>query len=369
MAKGENIFKRKDGRWEARYIRGHEETGKIRYGFCYGKTYREAKEKATACRAAVASGKPVPQAGTSQRFSVFCDAGLAVRTTQVRTSTYSKYAGVLTKHIKPHLGGCLPQDITTAAVDTFAQALLGNGLSPKTVHDILVMLHGILKYTAECTLQALPHVEIHYPKEEKREMRVLNREEQARFIAYLSADITPCKFGLLLALFTGMRIGELCALKWENICIAERTVRVAATLQRLQENDAEKKGHTHIVIGAPKSGSSARIIPLTVQTAALCRQMQAAPSAYVLTGTAAYMEPRTLQYRIEKYVRACGLQGVHCHTLRHTFATRAVEVGFEIKSLSEILGHASTTITLERYVHSSLELKRQNMDKLAAVGL
>ena len=80
------------------------------------------------------------------------------------------------------------------------------------------------------------------------------------------------------------------------------------------------------------------------------------------------MEPQALQYRLEKYVRACGLEGVHFHTLRHTFATRAVEAGFEIKSLSEVLGHASTTVTLERYVHSSMELKRDNMNKLAAVG-
>lgn len=80
------------------------------------------------------------------------------------------------------------------------------------------------------------------------------------------------------------------------------------------------------------------------------------------------MEPRTLQYRIAKYTKACGLEGVHAHTLRHTFATRALEVGSEIKSLSEVLGHANTSITLERYVHSSMELKRENMDKLTAVG-
>lgn len=91
-------------------------------------------------------------------------------------------------------------------------------------------------------------------------------------------------------------------------------------------------------------------------------------AAYVLTGTEEYMEPRALQYRMEKYARECGLEGVHFHTLRHTFATRTVEVGFEIKSLSEVLGHASTTITLDRYVHSSMELKRDNMSKLAAVG-
>ena len=81
------------------------------------------------------------------------------------------------------------------------------------------------------------------------------------------------------------------------------------------------------------------------------------------------MEPRTLQYRLKKHTKECGLDGVHFHTLRHTFATRAVEVGFEIKSLSEILGHASVTITLDRYVHSSLELKRDNMKKLKAAGM
>lgn len=93
------------------------------------------------------------------------------------------------------------------------------------------------------------------------------------------------------------------------------------------------------------------------------------PAAYVLTGTERYMEPRTLQYRLAKYTRDCALDGVHFHTLRHTFATRAVEVGFEIKSLSEILGHAAVTITLDRYVHSSLALKRDNMKKLNAVGM
>ena len=92
-------------------------------------------------------------------------------------------------------------------------------------------------------------------------------------------------------------------------------------------------------------------------------------SAYILTGTEEFMEPRTLQYRFKKYAKNCGLEGVHFHTLRHTFATRCVEVGFEIKSLSEILGHSTTALTMERYVHSSLKLKRENMQKLTAVGL
>ena len=126
---------------------------------------------------------------------------------------------------------------------------------------------------------------------------------------------------------------------------------------------------TRLVTGTPKSDTSVRTIPLTDYAAELCGRMRPKSStAYVLTGTEICMEPRTLQYRMEKYTRECGLEGVHFHTLRHTFATRAVEVGFEIKSLSEVLGHSSTTITLDRYVHSSMKLKRDNMNKLAALG-
>ena len=171
-------------------------------------------------------------------------------------------------------------------------------------------------------------------------------------------------------LLSGIRIGGLCALKWENVDLREGTIRISATLQRLSRTEAEHESCTRIVISTPKSETSARTIPLTEHAAALCKRFAVSdPAAYVLTGTEHCMEPRVLQYRIQKYTRDCGLEGVHAHTLRHTFATRAVEVGFEIKSLSEILGHAGTSITLERYVHSSMELKRANMNKLTAAGL
>ena len=201
-------------------------------------------------------------------------------------------------------------------------------------------------------------------------MRVLSREEQARFVSYLLEDMDTCKFGVLLALFTGVRIGELCALQWGKISLKEQTIRIDATLQRLRDTSAVGSARTRIVISTPKSDTSVRTIPVTDYKAELCGKMDPHSSAaYVLTGTDSFMEPRALQYRMEKYTRECGLEGVHFHTLRHTFATRVVEVGFEIKSLSEVLGHAAATITLDRYVHSSLILKRDNMNKLNAIVL
>ena len=372
MAKGENIFKRKDGRWEARYIKGYELSGKIKYGFCYGKTYREAKEKVTKCKAALVNGKPIPSTNSRYCFSFYCDEWLRIRKSKVKESTYIKYDTALRKHIKPKLGGCFPMGMTTGLIDDFtAELLFEDELAPKTVHDVLVVLHGILKYTATFFSGGFPAIEINYPKPEKKEMRVLSREEQTRFVSYLLDDMDTCKFGVLLTLFTGVRIGELCALQWGNISLKEQTICIDATLQRLRNTSTagNSSSRTRIVIGTPKSDTSIRTIPITDYTAELCGKMNPHSSAaYVLTGTENYMEPRALQYRMEKYTRECGLEGVHFHTLRHTFATRAVEVGFEIKSLSDVLGHASTTITLDRYVHSSMELKRDNMSKLEAIG-
>lgn len=305
MAKGENIFRRRDGRWEARYIKGRELSGKIKYGYCYGKTYREAKVKAAKHKAALENGALLPTATMQKQFSSYCLEWLHTKKCTVKESTYIKYSTVVNKHIMPKLGECCPLGFTTELMDDFIKELqFEDELAPKTVHDILVVLHGILKFASSKFAGSFPAVEINYPKIGKKEMRVLSREEQARLVAYLH------------------------------------------------------------------SNTAVRTIPMTEYVTGLCRRMKPQSSAaYVLTGTEAFMEPRTLQYRLEKHTQACGLEGVHFHTMRHTFATRAVEVGFEVKSLSEILGHASVTITLDRYVHASLELKRDNMQKLKVVGL
>ena len=265
----------------------------------------------------------------------------------MKESTYVKYDTMLERHIKPKLGGCFPLGLSTGLIEAFTEELLyEEGLAPKTVKDILVALRSILKFTAKQFPGAFPAVEITYPKEIKKEMRVLTLDEQTHFIEYLN-DMDACKFGILLALFTGMRIGEVCALRWDNISLREKTIKIASTMQRLKDMEVDRESKAKIVIGTPKSDTSMRTIPMTDYAAELCGRMRPGSSAaFILTGTSNYMEPRTLQYRLEKYTRECGLEDVHFHTLRHTFATRCVEVGFEIKSLSEILGHSTTGVTL-----------------------
>ena len=369
--KGENIFKRKDGRWEARYVKNREPSGKIIYGYCYGKTYKEAKEKVSGFKPSgnIASRSPVGQNSAKHcRFGFFCDEWLLSCRGRLKESTCERYRTAVENHIKPKLGSCLPQAITDEKISEFSSILLAEGLAPKTVKDVLIVLRLALKFAAKQLPYGLPEPEIFYPKEQKKEARVLSIDEQNRLVSYLSEDLDSCKFGVLLAMLTGLRIGELCALKWDNISIKERTIRVGATMQRLRNEDGGPR--TKVVVGSPKSDLSSRIIPLSDAAVGLCKLMEVKDrSAYILTGNSEFIEPRTLQYRLKRYTEDCGLEGVHVHTLRHTFATRCVEVGFEIKSLSEILGHSTTTITMERYVHSSLKLKRENMQKLTAVGM
>lgn len=369
--KGENIYKRKDNRWEARYIKAYRPDGGPKYGYCYGKTYREAKQKVARARTALLTGKPTPTTSRKRRFAFYCDEWLRINRNRIKESTYVKYSTILEKHVKARLGGCLVQSLTSLIVEQFSHDLLyEEELSPKTVKDILTMLHSVIKYTSRQFPEPLPMIEIVYPKVPKNEMRVLSVEEQTRFVKYLLEDIDECKFGVLLALLTGIRIGEVCALRWENVSIKEKTIKVNATMQRLRDLEGEGKTKTKIVISEPKSDTSVRVIPLTDYAVNLCKSVLCSnSSAFVLTGDAdRFVEPRTMQYKLERYTEECGLEGVHFHTLRHTFATRCVEVNFEIKSLSEILGHSSPRITLERYVHSSMELKRSNMNKLSAIG-
>ena len=364
--KGENIFKRKDGRWEARYIRGHELSGKIIYGFCYGKTYREAKDKVMKAKMGLKSQSPQQLPRERRQFSFFCDEWLALRRSEIRESTYVKYSSILEKHVKPRLGRYIPTALDTKTVEDFKWELADmDGLAPKTVKDIMIVLCAVINHTAKQFPGLLPIPEFHYPKMDRKEMRVLTLDEQRRLTSYLLSEMDDCRFGILLALFTGMRLGELCALRWENVSVRERTIRIRETMQRLKNTDQEAGTKTRIWVGNPKSDTSCRIIPMSDEVTELCgKMMKKDPAAYVLTGTQEAMDPRTLQYRLEKYTRECGMEEVHFHTLRHSFATRCVEAGFELKSLSEVLGHANTSITLDRYVHSSLELKRANMNKL-----
>ena len=183
-----------------------------------------------------------------------------------------KYHTIVTNHIKPKLEEFLPQNLNTVIIEEFSHDLLVEGLSVKTVRDILTVLRSVLKYCRRQIGISFPDIEIVYPKERKKEMRVLSIDEQTKFIQYLLSDMDAAKFGVLLALLTGMRIGEVCALKWEDISIENKTVHVGSTMQRLQTLDIHSDSKTRVVVGDTKSQTSDRIIPLTEYAVELCKK-------------------------------------------------------------------------------------------------
>lgn len=353
--RGESIYKRKDGRWEARYIKEIGTDGKKKYASVYADSYREVKAKR---QLLIISANQKIATDVIIKISDLTTIWLRHIKQRVKPATYQKYESICRNHINNDLGNALLTNITRASIDTFAEnKLLSNEkLSVKTVNDILIVLGLIFKFAEEEYKTQMPRIS--FIREEKKEARVLSNEEQNQLIEYLIKDIDIYKFGALFTLFTGIRIGELCALKWEDI--TENSVTINKTMQRLKD----EKGGTQIVIGSPKSESSKRVIPLPTPILPYIKQFRK-PSGYVLsTNKHIHSEPRIMQQKFEKITNKCNLQNVTFHTLRHTFATRCIEAGFDVKTLSEILGHTDIKTTLNRYVHSSFELKQLNMEKL-----
>ena len=201
-----------------------------------------------------------------------------------------------------------------------------------------------------------------------KEINVLTRSEQDALCRYLYKHPCERNIGILLSLFTGLRIGELCALDWPDISLESGTIYIHKNIQRVQtKENSEKK--TEIVITTPKSQCSIRTIPIPEFLISFLKNADIKRQGYLLTGNNKYLEPRTMENHFHKILDEISIRQVNFHTLRHTFATRCIEVGFDIKSLSEILGHANVNITLNRYVHPPLQLKKENMERLSVFAV
>jgi integrase len=368
--KGENIYKRKDGRWEGRYVKGRDGKKAI-YGYVYSKSYSEVKKQLILKRAEYAREENKPSVLTMKdaQFSELSEIWLRSIQTSVKESTWIKYRNILKCSIIPRLGNTNLSEIDYSVVSTLCNDLMESGgkdqsgLAAKTVADALSLTKAVIKYASrmkymtDCTALDVSVKVKNVP------LRVLSVHEQQILISELTEELDFIGLGIYICLFTGIRIGELCALTWGDISLENNIIHIHRTMQRIQTPDGEKK--TAILIAEPKSQCSIRDIPIAGTLREKLIQ-QSVKEGYVLTGNKnRYVEPRTMQNRFKAIVNRCNIRDAHFHTLRHTFATRCIEVGFDIKSLSEILGHANVSITLNRYVHPSMELKQKNMDKLS----
>lgn len=371
--KGENIYKRKDGRWEGRYIKSKNPGGKTTYGYIYAKTYREAKSKLHNAIASCSQQSTLSFPVDNDCFSTLASDWLDSIKPHIKDSTANKYRNLLDSYILPIYGTKALDQVTFDFIESQCNNLLlhggknGTGLSPKTVIDTLSVIRNILKFAIRkgkvipCDGSA---VQI---KQAQKQMRVFSKTEQDRLLEYLSSEMNPCNIGIIICLFTGLRVEEVCALRWEDISFGERTMYVHQTMQRIQDkSNSEKK--TKIVLTNPKSVCSIRTIPIPEPLITILANYKTSPHGYLLTNSESnFIEPRTMQNRFKTVLKKCEIESANFHALRHTFATRCVELGFDVKSLSEILGHATVNITMNRYVHPTLDMKKENMEKLSSL--
>lgn len=364
---GENIYKRKDGRWEGRYIRERID-GKARYSAVYARSYREVKKKLE--EAKKENQKKEQVVSKAGKIADIKGIWLSEAAVSLKESSVNKYEDILRSYILPEFGESELSEITNQQLIHFTNRLLsdggtrGRGLAPSTVAEILSVMNGIRIYAIKKDYTVAYSTECVSLKKNQRDIRVFSLEEERRLLGYLQENMDLSALGIMLCLFTGIRLGELCALKWDDISIPEKKMSVSKTMQRLRcSTAAERK--TEVRILEPKSTSSVRTIPLPDILMTLLQTFYI-PGAFLLTGkNSRFVEPRTMQNHFKRITAACGIEDANFHTTRHTFATRCIEMGFDVKSLSELLGHASVSITMNRYVHPSMALKRENMNRFS----
>ena len=353
--RGENIYKRKDGRWEGRYKNGFKPDGKTRYSSVYGSSYSEVKILLNTKRAE----QKTDCLKCNFTFGELSALWLESIVHNVKESTYSNYGMKLEKHILPYFGAIRYEKLTTKIFNDFIADKLSSGLSARYVCDICRVIKSITKFARQKLGYSDKAELLSLPKCEKREGKMLTASQQSLLTNYLNDNISPSNLGILISAVTGMRIGELCALRWSDIDLEKRIITVGKTMQRIKNTGG--KTATKIVMTPPKSKTSAREIPVPDVLYSYLKAMQCDNDCYVLTGKKFFAETRTMQYRFKSVLKKMGLPQVNFHALRHMFATKCVNIGVDVKTLSEILGHCSVELTLNRYVHSSIERKRRCM--------
>jgi integrase len=347
-----NIYLRRDGRYEARYALGKDETGRTKYSAVYARTLEGVKDKLNTALAVIVV---IPEKAKLTIVEAI-ERHLETESIRLKPSTVCVYRNYIKNYIQPFFGDMTVESLTQTLLQNFVIRQIDNGLSALVVQSVFNFLKSGLPEK-----QGIWNVIL--PKATKHKAEFLSLTEQK-----LLEESAKCYGGgtflaVMLCLYTGLRIGEISGLRREDIDFERKTITVRRTIQRIKSETSSQK--TEIVALSPKSQSSNRIIPLPNFIAEMLKSTPS--SGYIISGTDKPIEPRTLQYRFKSLLKLSGIRGVNFHTTRHTFAARALERGFDVKTLSEIMGHSSAAVTLNKYAHISDECKRRHMDSLIGV--
>ena len=364
---GSNIYKRKDGRYEGRILIGKNSRRKPKYIYIYAKTLREVKRKMSEVQA---PGPGMESQVSDISVQTAAEEWLNSMKKSWKPTTFRMYQCIISRYIIPLLGSFPVMEIKRETLEDFAGMLdrysRGKSLSDRYKKYICSMLRQIIRYSETiCHREQknLPVPEFHI---QKKIIQLPPEQDLERLKQYLleHPDEDTC-LGVLVAMITGIRIGELCALQWGDFDLERGNVMIRRNLQRIRNEGMQngimenKMTRTRVCVQLPKTASSIRLIPLADGLLDILRVYQKSPEQYLISGRKSdWVDIRTLQYRFSAILKKCQIQPFHFHLLRHAFASRCMELGCDMKSLSEVLGHSSIPVTMHICEHSSMRRKK-----------
>ena len=282
----------------------------------------------------------------------------------VKQSTMAAYVLILENHVLPYLGD--GDSLHEQAVQAFVLQKLERGLSVKTIKDILIVLKMVMKFGVKNEWMTYYEWDIKYPTTStSKEMEVLSVANHRKILNYIQSHFTFTGLGIYISLSTGLRIGEICALKWSDINVADGTITVSRTIERIYIIEGEKK-HTELIINTPKTKNSCRKIPMSKELLAMIKPLKKVVNEdfYVLTNDERPTEPRTYRNYYNGLMVKLDIPKLKYHGLRHSFATRCIEAGCDYKTVSVLLGHSNISTTLNLYVHPNMEQKKRCITRM-----
>lgn len=367
--KGENIRKRKDGRWEARYQKGRRADGSIQYGYIYAKKYTDVKKKRDEiiCSLRAEPDNTSDAAGENIVLNELFNQWKEEVRDHVRDSSFYLYETILDQHLRPYFGELRIRQLTATVNQEFISSKIKQNLSPTYIRSIIVLFQTILKSAQSKYQWTFQIPALQPPKPIKKMPEIFTVQEWKCMEAYLKCQHDEFSFGILICMYTGLRIGELSGLRWEDYDSLNVQLKIRRTVYRIK-NPAYAANHnlpkTILCIGSPKTATSIRDIPLPLSFLDDLQRHQKDSEAFVLTGTKQCMEPRNIQKKYKKLLEQLNLRYLNFHSLRHNFATLSIQNGSDYRTVAELLGHSSVNTTLNIYVHSNTDQKRKCLEQL-----
>lgn len=282
----------------------------------------------------------------------------------VKRSTFAAYVLILENHILPSFGEC--DTLNASRVQDFVLRKLDSGLCVKTVKDILIVLKMVMRFGVKNGWMNYCEWDIKYPTtESSNEIEVLTVANHRKILEFVKLNFTFRNLGIYISLTTGLRIGEICGLKWSDIDVVNGTITVRRTIERIYIIDGENK-HTELIVNTPKTKNSCRDIPMCKELMAIVKPLKKVVNDdfYVLTNEEKPTEPRTYRNYYHRLMKRLGIPRLKYHGLRHSFATRCIESNCDYKTVSVLLGHANITTTLNLYVHPNMEQNKRCISKM-----